>query len=154
MQIWRLFFVLLLVLVLTSSAYARQQTRGIEGEWYIIDHKKHRPSVLLKIKRAVQKDTYEATFEKIFDSDTGESIKLCTGCSKTYEKVRVKGMLFMKDLVKRRHWYKKGKILDPRNGHWYNVMCKLKNHGAYLKVRAYLLFPMLGKTELFVRKTG
>ena len=146
------FCILFFLILLTSPTYAQLNSPSIEGEWYIMDHKKHRPSVLLKIKHGVQKDTYEGVFLKIFDSDTGRSIKWCQGCAKTYEKARVKGMAFIKGLVYVGKRYEKGKILDPRSGSWYPIICNLRDEDRHLAVHAFALFPLLSKTEIFVRK--
>jgi uncharacterized protein (DUF2147 family) len=137
---------------LTDTGYAQFNHSSIEGEWYIMDHKKNRPSVLLKIKPVMHKDTYEGVFLKIFDSDTGRSIEWCQGCAKAYKKARVKGMEFIQGLVYGDRNQGSGKILDPRNGNWYPIICKLKDKGRRLSVRVFMLFPLLGKTEVFVRK--
>jgi Uncharacterized protein conserved in bacteria (DUF2147) len=147
-----IFSIIIFFALLTGPACAELNPLSIEGEWYIIDHKKHRPSILLKIKHAVQKDTYEGFFLKIFDSDTGRSIKWCQGCAKAYEKARVKGMPCIKDLVYVGSRYENGKILDPRSGSWYPIICKLKDKDTRLAVHAYTLFSWVGKTEVFVRK--
>lgn len=145
-------FTLFLLFIMASSTFAKPTGQSIEGEWYIMDHKNQRPSVLLRIKQAAQKGTYGAVFLKVFDKKTGHPLTWCKDCAKKYKKAKVKGMAFIRGLVYTRKRYKQGRILDPRNGRWYHVMAKLIDKGKRLKVRAYALFPLLGKTEVFVRK--
>ena len=140
-------FFLLISFVMCARAFAA----GIEGEWAILDHKTKRPSAIVNIYQVPGTSSYEGVLVRAFDSVGGQLVKTCQGCTGVYYKAKIKGLKLIKRLVLRNGRYRNGRILDPRNGSWYKITCQLVEGGSRLKVRGYILLPLFGQTETFVR---
>lgn len=142
---------LIFLMVVTMPIFAATQRNSIVGEWYSFDHKSRRPSALIKVQRTA-KNTFKAVFEKIYDAKTGRVVERCKTCVKAYQKRKVNGLPLILGLEHTGESYRHGRILDPRVGKWYHVSAKLAHEGNWLRLHAYVLVPLLGRTEVLVRK--
>lgn len=81
------------------------------------------------------------------DEETDPICKVCPGARKDK---KVIGMIILSGLSKSGNEWTGGNILDPKNGKEYS--CTISMEGAdKLKVRGYVGFSMIGRTQYWVR---
>ena len=64
---------------------------------------------------------------------------------------KIKGLVIIEDIKKDGDEYNDGTILDPENGKEYKCYLELEEPNK-LKVRGYLGFSLLGRTQYWIRK--
>ena len=67
-----------------------------------------------------------------------------------YKNKELTGIVILKDLVQKDKNYEDGEITDPENGKTYSCYVKLENTNK-LKIRGYIGFSLLGRTEYWYR---
>jgi uncharacterized protein (DUF2147 family) len=127
---------ILLSLCSTGSAWAEKGS--IVGSWKTIDDKTNQPKSIVKIYKKGEK--YYGRVTKLFRNKGEDPNPRCNKCkdSDPRKGKRIKGMVILKNLVKKGEKYADGKILDPKNGKVYT--CKLWLEKGKLKVRGYVGF--------------
>lgn len=75
----------------------------------------------------------------------------CTKCEGEDKDKRVIGMTIIKGLKKDGDEYSGGKILDPDNGKLYKCYIAVQDGGKKLKVRGYVGFALLGRTQYWLK---
>ncbi len=81
------------------------------------------------------------------DEDVDPICEVCPGSRKGK---KVIGMIILSGLVKKGTEWSGGKILDPKNGKEYDCYISMENADK-LKVRGYVGFSMLGRTQYWNR---
>jgi uncharacterized protein (DUF2147 family) len=89
--------------------------------------------------------------EKLVDPDPGDLNPRCTRCDGELKGRPLIGLQILWDLRKDGDEWSGGKILDPDNGKVYKCYIALEDGGEKLKVRGYLGFSLLGRTEYWLR---
>ncbi|KXK37214.1 MAG: DUF2147 domain-containing protein [Saprospiraceae bacterium] len=80
----------------------------------------------------------------------GATTDVCTACKGTKKGKKLVGMEILWDLSKSGKVWDDGTIMDPKNGKEYS--CKIELEGQdKLKVRGYLGFSLLGRTQTWFR---
>ncbi len=130
------FIMLPLLLCLFFSAPVFAAKGSIVGNWKTIDDKTKQPKSIVRIYKSG--DKYYGRVTKLFRKKGEDPNPRCEKCKDGDPRKgkRVKGMVIMKDLVKKGDKYSDGKILDPKNGKVYK--CKLWLENGKLKVRGYV----------------
>jgi uncharacterized protein (DUF2147 family) len=125
---------LLLCLISASSAFAKQGS--IVGSWKTIDDVTKEPKSIVRIYKRGGK--YYGKVTRLFRKKGEDPNPRCVKCKDGDPRKgkRVKGMVILKDLVKKEGKYSGGNILDPKNGKVYK--CKLWLEKGKLKVRGYV----------------
>jgi len=77
---------------------------------------------------------------------------ICDNCSGEDKDQPILGLKFLKGLEKDGDEYNGGKILDPENGKLYKCYITLEEDDK-LKVRGYIGFSLLGRTQYWYRVT-
>jgi uncharacterized protein (DUF2147 family) len=90
--------------------------------------------------------------EKLLDPKPDNPDPVCTKCEGAQHNLRVTGMRILWDLAKDGDEWSGGKVLDPDNGKIYKVYIAVKDGGTKLKVRGYIGFSLLGRTQQWVRE--
>ncbi len=132
------FIVLPIVLSFCFTSSAMAKDASILGNWKTIDDKTNQPKSIVHIYKKGGK--YFGKVTKLFRKKGENPNPVCDKCKDGDPRKgkRVKGMVILKDLVKKGDKYSDGKILDPKNGKVYTT--KLWLEKGKLKVRGYVGF--------------
>jgi uncharacterized protein (DUF2147 family) len=132
------FLTLPILLSFCFMSFAVAKDTSIAGQWKTIDDKTNQPKSIVKIYQKGGK--YYGKITKLFRQKGEDKNPLCNKCKEGDPRKGkpIKGMVILKDLVKKDDKYADGKILDPKNGKVYT--CKLWIDEGKLKVRGYVGF--------------
>ena len=75
---------------------------------------------------------------------------ICTKCKGKNKDKPIKGMTIIKNLIKKGRKLYSGYALNPLNGKYYKCRVSFKNENI-LKLRGYIGFSLLGRTEYWYR---
>lgn len=138
-------------LMIGCVAYGFSQNTVI-GKWKTIDDETEKPKSIVEIYEEDGK-LYGKVIE-LFREPEEEQDPVCNECDEDDPryKQKVRGMVIMKGLKKDKDGvWENGKILDPKNGKVYG--CDVALQGAdKLKVRGYVGFSLLGRTQYWYRE--
>jgi uncharacterized protein (DUF2147 family) len=134
-----------IILVLFSmNSYA--QSRGVIGRWNTIDEVSGKALSVVEIFESNNR-IYGKVVEILNPKNRNNTCKDCPGDDNNKP---VLGLIIIKGLVKDGTEYNDGKILDPKSGKVYKCYIELENPNK-LKVRGYLGFSLLGRTQYWER---
>jgi uncharacterized protein (DUF2147 family) len=126
------------------------QANDIAGTWMTIDDETGKPRSYITIW--VENGVASGKIDKIIAIKPGENTDpLCTECKGDDYNKRVVGMTIMRGLRRDGDEWTGGTILDPNNGKTYKCKVKVENGGQILKVRGYVGFSLLGRTQIWKR---
>lgn len=74
---------------------------------------------------------------------------VCTECKDSNAGKKVVGLTILQGLKQDGDEWKGGTILDPKNGKTYKCKVKAENGGQVLKVRGFIGFSLLGRTQVW-----
>ena len=77
--------------------------------------------------------------------------KLCENCRGENKNKPIVGLVIVNDLEKVDGEWEEGTIMDPKSGKVYDCYISLEDQNT-LKVRGYLGFSILGRTQTWIRK--
>lgn len=136
--------IMLVLLVLITGIHAND----ITGTWMTIDDEtgKARSYITIWIDNGVA----YGKIDKIIAIKPGENTDpLCTECKGADYNKKVVGLTIMKGLKQDGDEWKGGTILDPNNGKTYKCKIKAENGSQTLRVRGYVGFSLLGRTQIW-----
>jgi len=133
-----------LVFIASISITINAQT--IVGQWETYDDETNEKKGLIEIYKT--NDTYYA---KIIETYVEGSPGICTRCEGAKKDQPIKGLVIIEGLKKDDDEFNGGTILDPENGKTYKCYLQLIEANK-LKVRGYLGFALLGRTQYWRRK--
>ena len=138
-----IFNVILFSYVLISSI----QINEIKGIWITQDDEtgKKKSEVLLYKNEG---KLYGKIFNLLLEEDKG---KLCVNCKGENKNLPIQGMVIIKDLKIIDKSWEDGTILDPKSGKTYSCYITFEDENT-LKVRGYIGFSLLGRTQKWIRK--
>ena len=124
-----------------------QQTNQIEGVWITQDDEtgKKKSEVLLYKNEG---KLYGKILNLLLDEDKG---KLCVNCKGENKNLAIEGMVIVEGLELNGKIWEEGTILDPKSGKTYSCYITFENQNT-LKVRGYIGFSLLGRTQKWIRK--
>jgi uncharacterized protein (DUF2147 family) len=127
---------LAVVVCLFTAGSAFAATGSIVGSWKTIDDVTSEPKSVVKIYK--QGDKYFGRITRLFRKKGEDPNPRCEKCKDGDPRKgkRVKGMVILKDLIKKDDKYAGGNILDPKNGKVYK--CELWLEEGKLKVRGFV----------------
>ncbi|MEM7185524.1 MAG: DUF2147 domain-containing protein [Bacteroidota bacterium] len=131
------------LLLLTTTII---QAQDVFGTWKTIDDSTGEARSIVEIYEEDGK-VYGKIIELI---NPKEPNPLCDKCSGEDKDQPVIGLTFIKGLKKDGDEYNGGKILDPENGKLYKCYITLEDENK-LKVRGYIGFSLLGRTQYWYR---
>ena len=132
------------VLFISSMFYA--QSNGVTGKWKTIDDETGQAKSIVEIYEKSGK-IYGKVME-IFDASHKKD--LCQDCSGEDANKPILGLTIIKGLSKDGNEYNSGEIMDPKNGRHYKCTIVLQSKDK-LKVRGYIGFALLGRTQYWYR---
>ncbi len=136
-------YLLLLVLIFSIHFSFAQ---SIIGKWKTIDDETGEPKSVVEIFEKSGK--IHGKVIEIFDVNHKNDV--CKECSGDDKNKPIKGMIILKGLSRDGDEYSGGRIVDPKNGKIYKCAIALENKDK-LKVRGYIGFALIGRSQYWVR---
>lgn len=134
----------LLLLLFLSNFTLSAQT--IFGKWKTIDDETGKEKSIVEIYK--ENDKAYAIVLQILEK--GKEDKICDQCKGDKKNKPVVGMVILNGLSKDDDEWNDGKILDPKNGKEYKCYITLVEPNK-LKVRGYIGFSLIGRTQYWYR---
>ncbi|PKP28414.1 MAG: DUF2147 domain-containing protein [Bacteroidetes bacterium HGW-Bacteroidetes-18] len=129
---------LIFILIVSFSSHSQ----SILGKWKTIDDETGKERSIVEIYQ-VEGKTYAKIIKLL---EKGEENKVCEKCRGDNKNKPLKGMVIINGLTKDGNEWNGGRILDPKTGNEYKCYLTLENPDK-LKVRGYLGFALLGRTQ-------
>lgn len=120
------------------------------GFWKTIDDSTNEPRAIVEIKEVSGK--FFGNIVKTFPKD-GDKTE-CTECTGDKKNKPIIGLQIIWDLEKDGDEFSGGQILDPKNGKIYKAKMSLIENGEKLKVRGFIGFSLLGRTQTWLKSTA
>ncbi|QDQ24889.1 DUF2147 domain-containing protein [Chitinimonas arctica] len=137
---------LLRLLLAVTSCMALADASSPVGNWMNISDKTKKAEAVIQIWE--EKGELHGKLTKLLDSkDT-----LCTSCKDERKNKPLIGLEIIWGVKKDGDIWSGGKILDPDSGDIYSVKMELADGGQKLKVRGFMGFSLLGRTQTWVRE--
>ncbi len=139
---------LLLVCSMVLFLFGTMSAQSPVGVWKTIDDETGSEKSYVEIYEQNGK-LYGKILELLLEEDKGKTCDDCPGKKKDQP---VQGMEILMGMEKENDGYwSNGKILDPANGKVYKCYIELEGDDK-LKVRGYIGFSLLGRTQYWYRK--
>jgi uncharacterized protein (DUF2147 family) len=119
------------------------------GRWKTIDDETGKTKSIVVIRE--EEGKLYGMIEKVLDSDQPGPNPLCLKCEGDLKNKPETGMQIMWELKRDGDQWSGGQILDPHNGKVYRCYISLEDGGKKLKVRGYIGFALIGRTEYWLR---
>jgi uncharacterized protein (DUF2147 family) len=120
------------------------------GRWKTVD------DATGKVKSVVviwEQDTkFYGKIEKLVDPDPQDPEPRCGRCEGEMKDRPLIGLRILWDLKKDGNQWSGGKVLDPDNGKAYRCSIVVEDGGKKLKVRGFIGFSLLGRTQRWLRE--
>ena len=138
-----IFKVILFVYIIINSF----QSNEIEDVWITQDDEtgKKKSEVLLYKNNG---KLYGKIINLLLEEDKG---KLCVNCKGENKNLPIEGMVIVEGLKLNGKTWEEGTILDPKSGKTYSCYITFDDDNT-LKVRGYIGFSLLGRTQKWIRK--
>lgn len=124
------------------------QPTTVEGLWITQDDEtgKKKSEVLIYQENG---KLYGKIVRLLLPEDQG---KLCEKCKGSEKNKPIAGLVIVKDLILEDDTWEDGTIMDPKSGKVYDCYLNLEDANT-LKVRGFLGFSLLGRTQIWKRKS-
>lgn len=142
---------LILASLLVAGGAAAQTAASPDGYWKTIDDDGVTPRSVVQLWTASGK--VWGKIVKLYRQPDEERDPVCDVCEGGLKNKRVVGMQILNGLTKDGDEWAGGTILDPKNGKSYKCYIALEEGGAKLKVRGFIGFSLLGRTQYWQRTT-
>ncbi|TDE28549.1 DUF2147 domain-containing protein [Flavobacterium ranwuense] len=134
----------ILALFISMTFYSQKHT--VVGKWKTIDDETGQAKSIVEVYEKSGK-IYGKVVEILEEENKN---RICENCSGEDKNKPILGMVVIKGLSKVGKEYKKGKILDPKNGKLYQCFITLDGNGK-LKVRGFVGISLFGRTQYWYR---
>ncbi len=141
---------LLLAVPLAVASFASVAQTPV-GKWTTIDDKTGKPKSVVEIYQAAD-GSLAGKVNEILQSERGPN-PVCDKCSGDRKDKPVKGMVILWGLKQDGDTWEDGQILDPASGKLYSARIRLTDGGGKLEVRGFMGFSLLGRTQVWMRRT-
>jgi uncharacterized protein (DUF2147 family) len=136
----------LFTLLFCITAMTSMQSQSVIGKWKTIDDATGEAKSIVEVFSKSGK-----IYAKVVDIlDPATKNNLCKQCSGEDKNKPILGLTIIKGLSKDGSEYNSGEILDPKNGKLYKCALTLESKDK-LKVRGYIGFSLLGRTQYWHR---
>jgi uncharacterized protein (DUF2147 family) len=139
----KLFTFTLLIFLCSITGFSQQ----VVGNWKTIDDVTGKAKSIVSI----YEDNGKIYGKVIKILTPGEENKVCSECEGDKKNKPIVGMVILTDLEKDDDEWNDGEILDPNNGKTYSCYISLEGNNK-LKVRGFLGFSLLGRTQYLYRE--
>lgn len=143
-------FLSFLVTVFTAHLVWAQNT--FVGQWKTIDDETQKVKSIVELYET--NGTLNGKILKVFYQPNEEQHTNCEKCPGDKKDKPILGMEFLTGLKKDSDTkWSGGDIMDPKNGKVYSCKIELIENGQKLKVRGFIGFSLLGRTQIWERQT-
>jgi len=136
-----------LVVALCLSTISTQ-AQSVFGKWKTIDDDGVTEKSIVEIFERDGKAYGKVV--KLLDEKRGPNPK-CIECKGKKKDQPILGMEFLSGLSEKDQYWQDGTILDPENGKEYSCFIELEEGGEKLKVRGYMGFSLLGRSQYWFK---
>ena len=136
----------LLLVVLSLFITFSSNAQSIFGKWKTIDDETGKEKSIVEIYN-VNGKAYAKVLQVL---EKGKEDKVCDLCKGDKKNKPVKGMVIIDGLSKDGDEWNDAKILDPKSGKEYKCYITLEEKNK-LKVRGYIGFALIGRTQYWTR---
>lgn len=134
------------VLILFAFMSNSIEAQGVLGKWHSIDPDTGAKESVIEIYKTGDK-IYGKIIQILKEEDRDKTCIECTGKDKDQP---IQGLVIVRGLSKEGDEWTGGKILDPKNGKLYKCYVTLDGNDK-LKLRGYIGFSLIGRTEYWYR---
>jgi uncharacterized protein (DUF2147 family) len=134
----------LFIIALIMLSYFSVNAQDVVGRWKTIDDETGKAKSIIEIYK--EGDKYYGKIVQLLNEPDG----ICRTCETKYKNKNIVGLVILKDLEKDGDEYNDGEIMDPKNGKTYSCYIELESANK-LKVRGYIGFSLLGRTQYWYR---
>ena len=128
---------------------AASQTSPV-GRWKTVDDATGKETSVVSIWE--EKGKLYGRIEKLIDPDPNDADPRCDRCEGELNGKPLIGLRILWDLRKDGDQWSGGRILDPDYGKVYKCSMAVEHDGGKLKVRGFIGFSLLGRTEYWLRQ--
>ena len=136
----------IIVITLFTGFYSLLNAQSIIGEWETFDDLTGNKLSIVEIYNI--NDIYFGKINYLFKDHLGS---VCNQCEDDNYNKPIIGLVIIKNLIEDDGEYNNGTILDPNNGKSYKCYLELIGNNK-LKLRGYIGFSILGRTQYWQRK--
>jgi uncharacterized protein (DUF2147 family) len=140
----------LFVLAFSFGAPALAADLTPVGTWTTIDDATGKPKSIVQITETGGK--LDGKVLEVLQSEQGPH-PICKECEGERKDKPIEGMTIIWGVEKDGDVWSGGKILDPKNGKTYKVKLTLTDNGQKLDVHGYIGFALLGRSQVWERKS-
>ena len=119
------------------------------GRWKTIDDATGKATSVVSIWE--ENGKLYGRIEKLIDPDSKDPDPRCNRCEGELKGKPLVGLRILWDLGKDGDKWSSGKVLDPDNGKVYKSLIIVEDSGKKLKVRGFIGFSLLGRTQYWLR---
>jgi uncharacterized protein (DUF2147 family) len=135
-----------LAILFVFASVVVSNAQSIFGKWKTIDDETGNEKSIVEIYN-VDGKAYAKVLQLL---EKGKENKICDKCKGDKKNKPIKGMQIINGLSKDDDEWNDGKILDPKTGKEYKCYITLEEPNK-LKVRGYIGFSLLGRTQYWYR---
>ena len=132
--------------ILVLSGMYTISAQSIFGKWKTLNEDTNKTESIVEIYK--KEDKVFAKIIKIINKSDRD--RVCNACKGKNKDKPILGMVILNGLKKEGKNWDNGKILDPKNGKYYSCYITLLNN-TKLKIRGYIGFSLIGRTEYWYR---
>jgi uncharacterized protein (DUF2147 family) len=133
--------------VMAQAAAASQATPV--GRWTTIDDETKKPKSVVSIWE--ENGKLFGKVERLFRGPNEDQNPTCIKCDGALKGKPIIGMVILRGLERDGDKWTGGSIMDPENGKTYKCKLELEDGGKVLKVRGFIGFSLLGRTQRWPR---
>jgi uncharacterized protein (DUF2147 family) len=119
------------------------------GRWKTVDEATNRVKSLVVIWE--ENGKLYGKIEKLIDPDPQDPHPRCVRCDGEMKGTPLVGLRILWDFRKDGDQWSGGKVLDPDNGRVYKCYLAMEDGGDKLKVRGFIGFSFVGRTQYWLR---
>ena len=119
------------------------------GRWRTVDDRTGKINSVVIIRE--EDDKLYGRIERLINPDPKDPDPRCLQCSGDLKGQRLLGLRILWGLSKDGDQWTGGEILDPDNGKIYRCSLTVKDGGRKLRVRGFIGFSLLGRTQYWLR---
>ncbi|GAB4433866.1 MAG: DUF2147 domain-containing protein [Turneriella sp.] len=120
----------------------------VAGTWMTIDDETGQPKSHINIW--IDNGVAYGKIIKLLNRKPGEDPDpICDKCTGADHGKKVVGLVILRGLKQEGDEWKGGTIMDPKNGKTYKCKIKAENNGQTLRVRGFIGFSLLGRTQIW-----
>jgi len=141
------------VMIVSAGALAGEQAITMQpspvGRWITVDDATGKAKSVVQIWE--EDGRLYGKIEQLLQPDPKYPNPQCVRCVGELKDKPVIGMRILWDLRKNGDMWSGGMVLDPENGKSYHCSLELKDDGNRLRIRAFVGFSWLGRTQYWLR---